>query len=89
MKQFAPSTIRKWIADELYLDQEDSLIQEFVKLYPTKADTQSEAVESHSPEGPNSKIENPSLIEHTIEITLKDITAEKMNSLRKILEEYR
>lgn len=40
MKQFAPSTIRKWIADELYLDHEDSLIQEFVKLYPTKADTQ-------------------------------------------------
>jgi hypothetical protein len=26
MKQFAPATIRKWIKDELYLDQDDSLI---------------------------------------------------------------
>lgn len=85
MKQFAPSTIRKWITDELYLDQEDSLIQEFLKLYPTKGDSQSETVDNQSPESPNTKLENSSLIEHTIEITLKDITAEKMASLRKIL----
>lgn len=42
MKQFSQSTINKWITDELYYDQEDSLINEFVKLYAHKKESNNE-----------------------------------------------
>ncbi len=43
MKQFSPSTIRKWIMDQLYHDSEDSLINEFVKVFLPKKDTSIES----------------------------------------------
>lgn len=88
MKQFSPSTLSKWISDELYLDQDDSIIQEFVKFYAGKKEG-GEAGDSPGGDSVAGKVENSALIEHKIEITLKDITSEKMNSLRKLLEEYR
>lgn len=39
MKQFSPWTIMKWVNDNLYHDQEDSLIHEFVRLHAPKKDT--------------------------------------------------
>ncbi len=38
MKQFSPSTIMKWVTDNLYYDQKDTLINEFIKLYTPKKD---------------------------------------------------
>lgn len=32
MKQFSSSTINKWVTDQLYLDTDDALIGEFVKI---------------------------------------------------------
>lgn len=55
MKQFSSSTIRKWISDELYLDQDDSLIQEFVKLYSSKKEIP-EAGEPTGAENPTLKV---------------------------------
>jgi hypothetical protein len=46
MKQFSHNTTSKWITDELYLDSEDSLINEFVKLYTFKKDNPPESTEN-------------------------------------------
>jgi hypothetical protein len=46
MKQFSHSTISKWITDELYLDSEDSLINDFVKSYSIKKEIHPESNEN-------------------------------------------
>jgi len=43
MKQFSHTTTSKWISDELYIDHEDTLISDFVKLYTTAKDTLTES----------------------------------------------
>lgn len=54
MKQFSASTLRKWVTDEVYLDEEDSLIAEFIHLYPFKKDSAIEPSEQ-SPDRQGSK----------------------------------
>jgi hypothetical protein len=58
MKQFSCSTISKWVSEELYHDHEDSLINEFVKLYTSKKDSAPEPADPSSPDPRNHKLEN-------------------------------
>jgi hypothetical protein len=45
MKQFSSSTIAKWTNEKLYHDQNDSLINEFTKLYSPKKGLSAESSE--------------------------------------------
>jgi hypothetical protein len=38
MKQFSPNSMNKWINDQLYYDNDDSLISEFIKMNLAKKD---------------------------------------------------
>jgi len=55
MKQFSNSTVMKWISDELYHDQDDSVITEFTKLYSCKKENCTESGELTSSEAKSTK----------------------------------
>lgn len=82
MKQFSPSTIAKWVSDQLYFDPDEPLISEFVKAYNKKE--QVESVEEARP-----RTENPNEFEYTVDIKIKNEIEGKVQTLEKILEEYR
>ena len=75
----------KWVKNELYQDNEDSLIGEFVKSYSPKKDT-AECTELGNSECRLYKLESSTEIEYSIDIAVKDYNPEKINSLRKLLD---
>jgi hypothetical protein len=83
MKQFAPSTTSKWIADQLYLDSDDALIGEFVRMYAKREQAEG-GVEEVRP-----RLDNVNEFEYTVDIYMNNWVEEKIKALEKILEEYR
>jgi len=56
MKQFSQTTINRWINEELYHDNEDSLVHEFIKLYSTKKENINESIEINGSENRHNKL---------------------------------
>ena len=102
MRQFNPTACSKWIQNKLYHDPDDSLISEFLKLYSPKKDSPDSSTEQTQPhpeqlspteflctEQRNPQNTSTMEFDYTIDIFVKDENRDKVEALRRLVEEYR
>lgn len=83
MRQFAASTIQKWISDELYYDSEDTLPALF--LAP---DAPHDPPSPPAPPSPPLNPRSPTHPEYIIEILLKESSPHLLDLLLRSLAPY-
>lgn len=91
MRQFAPSTISRWVDDRLYFDANDELTRpEPLMQVRAMRKTVSDPV---GREGYGEELKSPKLdsreIEYVIEVLVKDYNKDVMEQLRRSLATYR
>lgn len=91
MRQFAPSTISRWVDDRLYFDANDELTRpEPLTQVRAMRKTVSDPL---GREGCSEELKSPKLysreIEYVIEVLVKEYSEEVMEQLRRTLATYR
>lgn len=91
MRQFAPSTISRWVDDRLYFDANDELTRpEPLTQVRAMRKTVSDPL---GREGCSEELKSPKLdsreIEYVIEVLVKEYSEDAMEQLRRSLATYR